>query len=668
MKIDRRYNWITPNLINYLIGQAKDDPARNKWVTNARRFRTWYRGESFLAPVSDMDDMEIDERNATARKNIIGEVVDEVSSLFLKNTPVVRRLPFVPWHGDLSNGLDALWLWAWRESKGQAVFRSVMEDSQITGLGVGQAFWDPRKTNRHYPGMVAIKHIPGESVYVDPNASNDHSGMDIKFVIKRLKYYPEELIASFGDPAAVALGWRSAVGRKKDWSGIVSMHGMSNVDARQEASRSGKLIYDPSGSDNKNRSSEKVEVHEAWLFPENMYGSELAASGNIPEEYRFGVVATMIRDKIISVDENPNFKRAKVVQTDERGVMSRRSAFIGHGTHPFFFLHWRPSADKDGNRRFYDTMGMVEWMISQQFNVNALRRNMAIILRTMANPTVIYNEDALATMPSNLMFLPGQVYKVRGNFRVDDAIKVIQPTAMPAQVQQMIAEDIQGIKTAGGVKPGVTSLFPAPGGGTSHTPSQTIGTLQEAAFASLWRYVTSVGDCLERISTLYDGLLQQHCEAAHYMGVDKTGEEIYTQWTGDHRAAQFRRIVVAGATTPVFDIDRQQREAQVLEMTISALTSGDPRVMRAVLISLDNIRVPWVYQYAQLLEEEIERTLQLTQGAAQLGEAALAQGQLALPQHQGVGPTQQSAGGLDVEQLASEFGVTPEQLKAAVSQ
>jgi hypothetical protein len=650
--------WLDGDLIRYLIRKSQDDPSRQKYVRQAKEFRGWYKGERFLAPMRGMDDMEIDERNATARRNVIGEVVDELSSLFLKNAPVIRRLPYIPQHIRLSDGLDSLWLMTWEESFGQEVFRSVMEDAQITGIGSGKIFWDPRKANRHYPGMVGFRQIPGTALYVDPDATNDHRGQDPKFIIQHLQKYPEELVARFGDDAAIALGWRSARGRKtQDWSQIMSMAGHTNMEEDGRFKSNGQQ-----------GSSEKVDVYEAWIFPHQMYGAELTSKNKISDKYRFGIVSTMIRDKVIKNRKNIFSETKSLLQTDEFGNQSTQSQHIGHGTHPYLFLHWRPSTDENGNRRFYDVMSMVEWMVPMQFNVNALRRNMAEICRSIANPVVAFNEDALATPANKVRYLPGQMYRVRGQYRLDEAIKILTPGQMPPQVQQFIYEDMNGIREAGGVKPGVTGLFPAGTGGTSHTPSETIGTLQEAAFAPLWRYVMQVGYALQHASLLYDGLIQQFFEPGQYIGANIHGEETFVAWTGDHRSAQFRRIPVAGATTPLYDIERQQREGSVLEMTIQALTSGDARIIQATMVFLDNLRFPWSYQYMQLLQEELFRTQQTNAGMMDMGMAALQQGaqQQALPQ-EGTQPGVQQAGP-GIDEMARELGLSPDALMLAASQ
>lgn len=674
MPQDRQWpEWLTGQLIAYLINKSRDNPGRQAYVRNSKRFRRWYRGEMFLAPTEGLDDMTVNERNAVARRNIIGETVDELSSIFLKNAPIIRRLPFVPQQAHLSDGLDSLWIWAWEQSMGQEVFRSIMEDAQITGIGAAKVFWDPRKANKHYPGQIMINHIPGAALYVDPDASNSHMGQDVTYIVQHMRRYPEEIVAKYGDAAAEAIGWRSAAGKDKSyWGGVMSMLSLSNRELTSQVR--GRNPWPPTRNAHKDTSMDKVDLYETWLFPDKMYGAELTTGDKTAEKYRFGLVATSVNDKIIRVKPNPCVSYKQILMTDEYGVKSQRREHIGHGTHPFVFLHWRPVADDGGNRRFYDAMSMVEWQIPLQFNVNALRRNLAIILRTLANPTISYNEDALATPANKVVMVPGQMFKVRGQYRIDEAIRINQGAQMPMEVLQMIAEDMQGIKEAGGVKAGVTGLFPAPGGGTSHTPAETIGTLQQAAFAPLWKYVNQVGNALVQASVLYDGLIQQNFKPGHYMGASRRGEAVYMEWTGDHVAAQFRRIVVSGATTPIYDLEREQREASVLEMTLQALQSSDPRIMRATMIFLDNLVFPWTDQYIQLLQEELARTEQMgeqlmvqgMQGMQDMGSAAgQQQGQpLALPE----GGAGQQEGQPGVDELAAELGVSPEQLLAAARQ
>jgi hypothetical protein len=623
-----------------------------------------------------LDDISVPEKNATARRNIIGETVDELSSIFLKNEPVVRLIPFQPHHTGLSDDIDAMWLWQWKESFGQVVGRALLEDSEITGLSAVKIYWDYMRGARHQPGGVVIRSVPMSTLYVDPTATNEHRGYDTAYIIEHMRRFPEEIAAKYGKDAEVALGWRGNRGRASAQQKVAwQMLNMNNeqLTARVDGKNTFTQHFPPLSSAGLQDDSGKVDLYECWLFPDKLYGADLTSGDNVAEQYRFGIVATMVNNRIIRVRPNPFAQRARLRTTNQQGQVGTADNWIGHGVHPYVFLHWRRIADKEGNRRFYDTMSMIEWMVSLQFNVNALRRNLAIILRTLANPMLAYNEDALATPASQIVAAPGQMLKVRGRFRLDEAIKILGPTQMPPQAQQMIAEDIQAIKDAGGVKPGVAGLFPAPGGGTSHTSGDVIGSLQQAAFGGLWKYVEGVGFALEDIARRYRGLMQLFFKEGHYMAASKRQQVTQVEWTGDHRAAQFRSVVVSGATTPIYDMQREEREGLVKQMTDQALVGGDPRIVRSTIIFLEHMNFPWTADYVQLLEEELQQLQAIQEGRQAAGAFSVlsggqGQGALAPEGQQPLQVPQGDTGSVaDLEELAASMGVSTEQLLAAAA-
>lgn len=675
MPSDTGLEWVTPNLLNHLLIKAERNQSRTLMVNNAKRWRRWYRGDTFLAPVREFDDMSVAEENATARRNIIGETLDEVSSIFLKNTPIIRRIPYRPEWARLADDIDAMWLWQWGESYAKNVMRSLLEESEIGGLGVLKVYWDPFKGNRHVEGGVGIKFVPTSVVYVDPDATNDHRGSDAAYIFEKSMRYPEEIIARFGEEGRIALGWNKRdTGPRAAQSTLAhQMLGMSReevtkrVDGRNELLRAGNTHSGAQGQDDK----KKIPVYQCWLFPDKLWGNDISGSEDVSEDYRFGVLAYMVNNHVVHKRINPNARKARIPIDNADGTTSRVSRFIGHGKHPYVFLHWRRISDKAGNRKFYDTMSMVEWMVSCQFNVNALRRNLAIILRTIANPVILYNEDALGTPVNKLTWTPGQMIKVRGQtMSVNDALRILQPSQMPMQVVQMIMDDIQAIKRAGGVQPGVSGLFPAPGGGTSHTPAETIGSLQESAFGTLWKYVEQVGDAFEDAAVLYEGLMQQFFKADHYVASSRHGAPTQVEWTGEHRIAQFRRIVVAGATTPIYDLQREEREAKIKAEVDAAISTQDPRVIRTTLIYLGHINFPWAADYLEILQEELQRLEQIQQAQQEIGAFQVLGGGSAPGLPAGQAPGMQQGGGVapeEIEQLAESMGVTPEQLMMAAA-
>jgi hypothetical protein len=659
--------WLKSELIIHLINKSKNDPARFDFLQDGRRWRDWYRGQTFLAPIKGHDDMTVPEQDATARRNIIGETLDASSSIFLKNAPIIRRIPLQARWGELADDLDAMWFWQWRECFGKTVARSLLEDAAITGIGSAKLYWDHHKGRRRAKGGIIVKSIPNGSIYMDPMAAADFRGWDASFVVEHMKRFPEEIIARYGEPAAKALGWHSGKApnmrptNPTAWQNL----GMTNDQATADITgrNSIRASWPPAGpSMSEGNESDKVDFYEAWLFPDLLYGSELSGGDQVPEHYRFGLVASMVNDKIIRVRPNPFAQRIRLETTNDRGQESNVARWVGHGSHPYVFLHWRRIADKEGNRHFYNVMSMIEWMVSLQFNVNALRRNMARLLRTLANPMLAYNEDALKTPVHQIVGAPGQMIAVRGRYRIAEAIQPIGPTQMPPQVENMIAADIEGMRDASGVQRGVTGLFPAPAGGTSHTSGEVFGPLQEAAFGPLWKYVEHVGDAFEDMATKMEGLMQQYFTADHYIASSRRGIQTEVEWTDEHRIAQFRRIVVAGATTPIYDLQREQREGFVKQEAVQAILSGDPRIIRATILFLNHMNFPWTADYVQLLEEELQRLNMMMGTQKNLGLQTLLSGQaqqLALPAQAGQGETE------DLSALAESMNVSPEQLMAA---
>lgn len=667
--------WLTPDLINKMRDLSTSNRSRQEYLKNAKRFYEWYRAKSFLAPLDEFDDMTISDRQATARRNVIGETVDEMSSLFLKNKPVVRRWPYLARNAALSDDLDAMSLFEWDMAHGHSVFRSLMEDAQITGLGTAKILWSPKAVAFDRQGRVMMETLTPGTVYVDPRASNQLRGTDARFILHIMWKPEDELVARYGKDAAIALGWPSQRrGKKRWWDSMADA--MSGYD-REETAR---LSPKGDGGDEREGGSQEdltplAEVVEAWIFPQSIYVGELTTGDDVMiSEYPYGLVATMIEDKIVRVRSNPFRKSRRLSLPNEYGTEVERRVQVGHGRHPFVHLWWKRISDLQGNRRFYDCMGMVEWAILMQFNLNALRRNIAQNSRTISNPPIAAQEDALDMPLSDLTLPPNQIIRVRAGRRLDEAIKILQPGAMPAQVFDLVRADMEAIKAQAGLKMGVTSLFPEPAGGTSHTPPATFGTLQEAAFTPLWRYVEEIGYSLSDIFRLVDGLIQLKCRAGSYLATTRRGIQTQVEWTGQHAAAQFRYEVVAGATTPLYDLEKQTRGAQIVEITNAALDSGDPRKLRTAIIYLRDLNFPWAQEYIQVLEEEQERLNQMGQGLMQFGAQQLMQGApggpgaqspLALQAPQGGAPPQQ--GGIPAQQgqmdtsglqsLADELGV-----------
>lgn len=579
--------------------------------------------------------MEIDEGQAVARKNKIKESVDRLGSIFMKNLPVVRRWPYNA-QGDmakLSDDIDALYLQAWENSEAQFTVRSMLLEAEIIGLSVGKIYWNALDRTFNTKGAIAIDKCSPYSVIFDPWASNTHRGRDAGYIFHETEEPIGLLLAKYGKEAEIALGERvSTRGRSKDRTGGVTM--MLNMAE--------KLLLNAGVANTEKKYEPRAgyaPVTEIWLFPQEMHESSLSGGDVVKSgEYPHGVVVTVINDRIVHFMKNPFAKRKSRQVIDEWGLPKREMAEIGHKRHPFIPLYWNRCSDREGKGvyGFYDCMGAVEQAIPLQQNLNALRRNIAINARTMANGGVMVHEDALEAPIDTVTFNPSQIYRVKPNFRFEEAIKILEGNQMPQYVYDLALDNETGIDKIMGLEPGVVGLYPQ-GGGTSHTSGLAFGTLQEAAFGPLWVFVTELGAALLDMSILYDGLIQQYYKAQNYMTISNAGVQRQVEWTDKHITANFKRQVIQGATTPMYDIEKHQLTNEVVTIVNNAIASQNPTIIQVEIAHLEALRYPWANQFQQILEKEYQRTMGVQQGFMRTGAEALTQmqtqqGQMALPE------------------------------------
>ncbi|MHC4510148.1 MAG: portal protein, partial [Planctomycetota bacterium] len=222
-----------------------------------------------------------------------------------------------------------------------------------------------------------------------------------------------------------------------------------------------------------------------------------------------------------------------------------------------------------------------------------------------------------------------------------------------------------------GLRPGVTGGFPQPG--TSHTPAMTIGALQEAAFTPLYEHINELSETIKDISVIMDGLMQQFYTVGDYMNVSEQGAQRFVQWTQRHVVANFRREVVAAATTSMFDMDKHNRLAEIAAVANEALLQQNPQLIQSTIYLLINMDYPWAFDWVQLLQQELQRLQQQQQELQQLGALGLMQGQGAIPggQPQALPPGED---GIDddelagLEELEGLTGVSAEELMMALEQ
>ena len=643
--------WLEVDLLQRMMTEVDTHPSRSLYLTNAKEFYKVYRGHVGLKAVEGIDDTEIDDRQATARRNLIAEATDEIESIFMKNWPVVRRWPLRPEDADLSDAQDAQWLSAWDETNGQFVLSSMLRQAEITGLSVGKVVWNPENKTKHKDGEIMFEVLPPECIRVDPHASNTQRGRDVRYIIHSTLQPVEEIVGRYGTEAAVAMGMRKPQGKKRSRRGRMAMFAhMSKREAT--AAMSGNA--GGKGSD----IEDDEWVHEFWIFPRTQGMSQMVDNDPTPAgEYPYGLVATMVNDHIVRVIKNPFVSSKKITVPDQYGYPQPETVKIGHKRHPFLFLWWKRITDVDGYHGMYDCMGMVEQMVPVQFNINALRRNVAINARTVANPPLAINPDLVEDPIENVTLQPGQILRINTGVEADRAVKLLNPGQMSNFAIQFLMSEMASAKEITGLKPGVVGLFPQ-GGGTSHTPFATVGTLQQSAFAPLEKYVKELTAALEDVSILYDGLMQLKYKPGRYAVVTRNGGQQNIEWTERNITANFRRHVVAGATTAMYDMDKQVRVNEMAVLVKEALVSKDPGIVLTTIVQLENLNDPWRYDLIEVLKSEYQKLTQMQQEMQQLGMAGMAGG---LP-GQGTGAQDGLAA------LAEETGRDPEKLMLALAQ
>ena len=632
--------WLTSSLLTRMIGEVDQHPSYAKYVDNAARFYGAYRGPLGLGAIEGIDDTSINDRQATARRNFIAEATDELESILMSNYPVVKRWPLRAEDAGLSDAQDDMFLAAWEDSNGQFVASSILRNAEITGLGVGKVVWNPENKTKDKSGEIMFECLPYSAVKIDPHASNTQRGRDVRYIIHTVHQPVEDIVRKYGKPAEDALNLPKPGSKKKGGATF------SHMTEQEQASTMDVL-------------GDSRDVHECWIFPRTQGMSQMVGEEvEKVSEFPFGLVATMVENTIVRVITNPFVSRKGRIVSDEYGYPKKEYIDIGSKRHPFVFMWWKRISGAGGYNGMYDCMGMIEQMIPLQVNVNALRRNIAINARTTANPQMAVNQELIDDPVDTLTQEPGGIIRVARTQRASDAIHMIQPPAMPSYAFQLLMSEQSQIKETTGLKPGVMGL-PAEGGGTSHTPFATIGSLQLAAFAPLKKYVKELDAMLLDASVNYDGLMQQKYKPGRYMVTTRYGREREVEWSDRNITSNFRRHVVLGATTAMYDMDKQVRINEIAMLAKEALITKDPEIINVTIVQIQNLDDPWKYDILELLQDAYDKlTLQLQQ-MQQLGMEGMAAGAA------GGGQGDTDAG---IQELAAQMGQDPAELAAALEQ
>ena len=636
--------WLKEPLLHRMIAEVEEDASYATYKENAARFYQAYRGPLGLGAIEGIDDTTINDRQATARRNFIAEAVDELESILMANYPMVKRWALDQRDAGLSDVQDEMFLASWEDSHGQFVASSMLRNAEITGLAVGKVVWNIENKTKDKSGEVMFECLPYTGVKIDPKASNTQRGRDVRFIIHTVNQPRQDIVRKYGKPALDAMSMESPKGRDAKKKAKTFSH----MTEKEQAS-----ALDVDGG---NR-----DVHEFWIFPRTQGMSQMVGEDADPtSEFPYGLVATMVAGKIVRVIKNPYVSGKTRYYEDENGYEASERVLIGSKRHPFVFMWWKRISGVGGYNGVYDCMGMVEQMVPLQVNVNALRRNVAINARTTANPQLAINEDLIDDPIESIEQAPTGIIRVSQTQRASDAVHMLTPPQMPAYAFQWLMSEQAQIPQTAGLKPGVIGAIPG-AGGTSHTEYESIGALQIASFAPLKKYVKELDAFLLDTSILYDGLMQQKYKQGRYLAVTRYGGEQTIEWTDRNITANFRRHVVLGATTAMYDIDKQLRINETAMLCKEALMTKDPEIIKVTILQIQNLDDPWKYEFLVALQDTYTRLTTELQQLQQLG----AQGMAAGGGPPGMGQLGAAEG---IQALAAEMGQDPDELAAALEQ
>lgn len=643
-------HWITVDRLNNIIEECDQHPSRIKYLSDMARGLRHYEGDRWWVPQDDFEDTTIDEDVPTSRENGIKKTVRDLVSVLLKNDPIVHTHPHLMTDADLSDEMDEILLAAWRSAGTRHVFRSMLKQAIIGGLCVGKAVWDTSNKSKDPAGEVGLIKIAPGHIRLDPYASNERRGRDIRYAVHTTKQTPEAVIWRYEQAGAKALGLTSALGRKSSLTTLYEKLHRKVVSP---------LVAEEDGQ----KVDRRVEVHEFWLFPLTQRESE-PATGTVVDEkkYPYGAVVTMINDEIVREIPNPYYKRRRVV-VGEGLQAETKSSTVGHRLHPFVLLYWQREDDVNGRNGIYDCEGAVDSMIPIQNSADRVGRNIEINARTTANPSALYIQDALEVPEGKIQRKPGEMIPINSKYvgRIDDVFRNQDGQQLPQYVLGYWQEKKNSVGEQAGLRPGMVGLAPV---GTSHTDPATVGTIQEASYSSMWTPDDEIVAAITDIAVRYIGLIQQYYKAGRLVDISENAEARFTEIESRHLAAAFELIVVSGTTTPLHDIDREARLVNIKTQVDQVLAIDDPWLMRSTIHYLTNLRYPYAYDWIQLLRERIAVIEQEQQQLQQMGEQRIADALQAEGQGQGPRLVEQGQGGGEesLRAFAEEAGIPVEEL------
>jgi len=167
--------------------------ARKEWETHAREDVDFYLGNHYSMAEKD----ELDSRNQTSvPMDRLYSAIEQFKAIITSKTPKFSAMPREDSDSDLANVWKIILEYIWDISDGNEVFKQVVHDYAVTGLGYFYAYID--READYGRGEVKFTYVDPFRVVVDPNSRNrwfdDSTGMMLSTIFTKfqlLDLYPQ---------------------------------------------------------------------------------------------------------------------------------------------------------------------------------------------------------------------------------------------------------------------------------------------------------------------------------------------------------------------------------------------------------------------------------------------------------------------------------------------
>jgi hypothetical protein len=167
--------------------------ARVDWDTAAREDIDFYLGNHFSAEEVD----ELDSRNQSSMPmDRLYSAIEQFKAIITSKTPKFSAIGREDSDNKLTNVWRTILEYIWDISDGNEIFKQVVHDYAVTGLGYFYAYLD--RDADYGRGEVKLTYVDPFRVYVDPNARNryfdDASGIIVSSILTKqqlIDLYPQ---------------------------------------------------------------------------------------------------------------------------------------------------------------------------------------------------------------------------------------------------------------------------------------------------------------------------------------------------------------------------------------------------------------------------------------------------------------------------------------------